>query len=393
MVIYGVGACTASPSVYFDGCDSKIPALTAPQCQDAGTDAESDAATDGSNLKNPDDPELQPSVFPPANACKGDCLPEPSDTSAGAWPNEPLLVWFGPKSQMPENCPDAAPAMKWERFAGLSAPPAQCDACECSAQGSCTQLPASIEIRSGTCTTSNVQTTVFDGPPNWDGTCTTANAMAAGQLCNGVPCAQSVSASALPGPTNESCNPMTEKPNATLPQHEWADGVLACSRMDLDGACKTDSDHCRPTLPSSWLYCVAREGKYNECPANYDDGIGPRWYYNDNPIDDRGCSECICGTPKDSICKASLRLYTDTTCTNELNNNTIASTDPFCVPLIPAGPALGSKKITNLSYVLGTCAVTGGEPIGTVIPNDDENSGVVTFCCRAPAPPPLPPPR
>jgi hypothetical protein len=88
-------------------------------------------------------------------------------------------------------------------------------------------------------------------------------------------------------------------------------------------------------------------------------------------------------------------LYSDASCTNELNSNPIGSTGPGCWDLVPPGPALGSKKISNLSYVPGTCAVTGGEPIGTAIPNEDANAGAVTFCCRDrdPAPPPLPPLR
>jgi hypothetical protein len=392
---FSVNACSSVPEDILYRCDPQA-ILPTPECikqtsnTDAGTDAESDAEIDGSALK--DDPNLDPSILPDPKACKGDCLPEPSDTSAGAWPNEPLLVWFGPKSQMPENCPEEAPAMKWERFGGLVAPPAQCEACECSVNGSCTNLPASIEIRSGTCNTSNVQTTIFDGPPNWDGTCTSANAMPAGKLCNGVPCAQSVSASPLPGPTNESCNPITEKPTATLPKHEWTEGALACNRMDLDGACKTDSDHCRPTLPSSWLHCVAREGKYNECPANYNDEKGPRWYYNDNPIDDRGCSACSCGAPKDGLCTGSLSVYGDGSCTNEFVKLPLSSADPSCGTITPQGRAVGSKTISNLSYIPGTCAVAGGEPIGAVVPNDDAMSGVVTFCCRAPAPPSSLPP-
>lgn len=396
VVACATNACSSATETNVYPCDPKA-VLPDPGClkqtsdtEDAGTDAESDAEIDGSALK--DDPNLDPSILPDPKACKGDCLPEPSDTSAGAWPNEPLLVWFGAKSQMPENCPEEAPAMKWERFGGLVAPPAQCEACECSANGSCTNLPASIEIRSGTCNASNVQTTVFDGPPNWDGTCTSANAMAAGKLCNGVPCAQSVSASPLPGPTNESCNPIAEKPTATLPKHEWTEGALACNRMDLDGACKTDSDHCRPTLPSSWLHCVAREGKYNECPANYNDEKGPRWYYNDNPIDDRGCSACSCGAPKDGLCTGSLSVYGDGSCTNEFVKLPLSSADPSCGTITPQGRAVGSKTISNLSYIPGTCAVAGGEPIGAVVPNDDAMSGVVTFCCRAPAPPSSLPP-
>jgi hypothetical protein len=83
-------------------------------------------------------------------------------------------------------------------------------------------------------------------------------------------------------------------------------------------------------------------------------------------------------------------LYSDALCSTELNNNLLSSIKPFCVDLTVPGLALGSKTIGGLSYVPGTCAVTGGEPIGSVIPNDDEKS-VTTICCQGAEPPPLPP--
>jgi len=390
----GVVACTGSQNGFYDACDIKIASLADPGCSDAGTDAESDADMDGASLK--DDPGLQPSFFPPAppaNACKGDCVPEADGPLAIDWPYEPLVVWFGSKSELDtKTCPVGTPYEKVRGFDKLVAPTAKCDACACLPDGSCTGLPATIEIRSGTCGVNNVETTPFDGPPNWNGSCTSANAMVAGKLCNGVPCAQSISASTLPGPTNESCAPTVEKPNATIDKHEWLEGALACHAQDLDGTCAVNPEHCVESLPDGWLHCLARTGKYDVCPDNYNDE-GPRWIYQDNPIDDRGCSDCACGTPKDSICLGSFRLYSDSSCATEIYKYQIASTNPPCWDLFPPGLALGSKALVNLSYLPGTCAVTGGEPIGTAIPNDDEKSGVVTFCCRAAGPPPLPPPR
>lgn len=352
---------------------------------DAGTDAEPDAAMDGSSLK--DDPGLEPSTF---SSCKGACVPEASDSYAIDWPYEPLVVWFGSKSELDKKtCPANTPFEKLRGFDKLVAPPAQCEACACSAEGSCAGLPETIQIRNGKCGVSNVQITPFDGPANWDGSCTAVNAMAAGKLCNGVLCAQSVSTSALPAPTNESCAPAIEKPTAMVPKHEWLEGALACHAQDLEGTCP-GKEHCVEPLSEGWHHCLARKGKHDVCPYPYN-AHEPRWVYQDNPIDDRGCSECVCGAPKGGICVASLRLYSDSVCSSQLNDNLIASTDPFCVDLVPPGLALGAKTIGNLSYVPGTCSVTGGEPIGAAIPNDDENSGVVTICCRAPEPAPTPP--
>jgi hypothetical protein len=385
-------ACSVPPDFTYDMCDPKILSTTDPLCQDAGTDGKT------SNLKEPDDLGLDPSLLPKPpdpNACKGDCVPEASGPTALDWTWEPLVVWFGSKSEVvAKDCPVGTPYEKSLVFDKLVAPPAKCDACTCLPEGSCTELPSTIEIRSGKCGVPNVETTPFDGPPNWDGSCTSENAMVAGQLCNGVPCAQSISASTLPGPTNESCAPTVEKPNATIDKHDWLDGALACGAKDLVGTCAVTPEHCVETLPDGWLHCLARSGKHDVCPDNYNKD-GPRWFYGDNPIDDRGCSACACGTPKDSICIGSLRLYSDMTCAMELNNNILSSIEPFCADLTIPGLALGSKTIGNLSYLPGTCSVTGGEPIGTVIPNEEAIAGAVTFCCRDrdPEPLPLPPIR
>lgn len=388
-----LGGCTA-PEDFGQGQCKQDAFDPDPWCRtatDAGTDAESDADSDaeidGSALK--DDPGLMPSVFP---TCTAECVPEASGPTALDWTNEPLIVWFGPRSEVnAKNCPGGTPYEKVRGFDKLVAPPAKCDACACAAGGSCTGLPETIELRSGKCGVSNVQTTPFDGPPNWNGSCTSANAMPAGKLCNGVFCAQSVSTSALPAPTNESCTPAVEKPAATLDKHEWLEGALACRAQDLEGTCAVTPEHCVDLLPEDgWLRCIARSGKYDACPDNYTDS-GPHWIYQDNPIDDRGCSACSCGAPKDGVCIGSLRLYSDGLCANQLNDNQLASTGPFCVDLQPPGLGLGAKTISNLSYIPGTCAIAGGEPTGTVVPNDDDMSGVVTFCCRDPEPPPLPP--
>ncbi len=389
---FTVNACSSATEDALYGCDPNA-IRPDPGClkqisvkSDAGTDADSDASA------AKDDPGLGPSVFPPANACQGDCVPEADGPLAIDWPYETVVVWFGSKSELAtKTCPSTTLYEKVRGFSHLVAPPAKCDACACVAAGVCTGLPAGIEIRSGTCNVSNVQTTPFDGPANWDGSCTSVNAMAAGKLCNGAPCAQSVSTLALPAPTDESCTPAAETPTATLEKHEWLDGALACHAKDLVGTCKTAPEHCVDVPPDGWLHCLARSGKHDVCPNNYNDS-GPYWVYQDNPIDDRGCSACTCGTPKDGICVGSLRLYSDASCTNELNKYQIASTNPFCADLSPPGLALGSKTFGNLAYWPGTCAVTGGDPIGAVVPNENENAGAVTFCCRAPgSPPPKPP--
>lgn len=397
-VVVGIllnGACTVSPEYNIGYCDSSAYFLReqCPEDADAGADAtisEMDATTqsDAPNVAN-EIPDFLPGTWP---HCDGVCVPEPSDTSAGAWPSEPLLVWMGPLAEMPAECPPETPFMKWKRYGDLVAPPASCEACACESSGECHGLPASIEIHNGACNAGNVESRPFDGPANWDGSCSTTNAMAAGTLCNGVPCAQSVSASALPGPAKEACTPTIEKPSATTEYH-WNEGALACAATELDGLCETAPEHCVETLPEPWLHCVALEGIHDECPGNYD--LGPFVYYADPPIDDRGCSDCACGAPS-GICVGSLRVYSDTNCGNQFLQIPLSSIDPNCGGVTPAGRSLGSKAITDLMYFPGICAVGGGEPIGAAIPNSmgmTESTTPVTFCCRSrvePKPPGIP---
>lgn len=382
-----ISSCSDVPFLVGDKCgDPTSPWAEEYRCaaSDAGTDANSEGGSGGSGGEAAG---LNPSsVFRP-DACQTECVPEAEGPDAAGWSLIPGVAWFGSISELDAHkCPDGESYEKAVRYDKLVANPAKCDACACLPDGSCTDLPETIEIRSGKCGVSNVLSTPFGGPPNWDGSCTSANAMPAGKLCNGVPCAQSVSTSTLPGPVNESCTPTVEKPAATIDKHEWLEGVRICGAKDLAGKCGVTPEHCQNLLDDGWLRCVMREGKHNECPGNFNE-YPPRFVYQDNPIDDRGCSSCECGAPKDGLCLASLRLHSDASCANEINKYQLASTGPLCADLQPPGLALGSKTITNLSYVPGTCSVTGGEPIGTAIPNDKD---VTTICCRAPGPAPLP---
>ncbi len=378
--LVGIGACTAPSSVYYDECDP-TPLVPGGECVeqgDAGTDADASM----------EEPGLNPSQWPtPAVTCVDHrCVPEPSDTSAGQWPDTPLLVWIGPRNQMPESCPAEAPYMKYKRFDGLIAPPAQCDACTCeSSTGSCAGLPATIEIRNGACNQSNAAVIPFDGPFGWDGACSNANAIPAGQLCNGVPCAQYVRASTLPAPTGESCTATIQKPNA-IKTWDWETGAIACNVKEVDATCDPKEEHCVIELPEPWYNCVARDGVHSECPDNYNE-MPPVVLYEDPPIDDRDCSECKCGAPTGSMCLGSLRVYSDGACSKELVNVGVSSMDEACATIIPPGSAIGSKTVKDLTYFAGTCGASGGEPVGSAA---IDTANAVTFCCLKPSPPKRP---
>ncbi len=380
VVVVGAFGCSAPDSAARIECDptGPEPGGVCPEELDAGTDA-SDASDQATEPK------------PQAATCTGRCVPEPSSESAGDWPRTPMLLWLGPREVAPANCEEARKLggngedveffEKYRRFAYLDAPPAACEPCACPAsEGSCTKLPASLEVRAGTCAENGAPALPFDGPAGWDGSCTSANALPAGAPCGGEPCAQSVWSSPLPGPTSEAC-PSVSTPATFTKTTDWLWTGLACETKEMDGTCDPTTWRCMRDLPYPWLQCVALKGQHSKCPGN-DYRLGPFHLFGEQPIDTRGCTACACGgSPVGSACLASLRLYDDAACAVEADNVGVASFDDQCINVFPPGRALGSKAITDLAYVPGACLSTGGEPTGAA---SEDPADAVTFCCLAP---------
>ncbi|MRG98462.1 hypothetical protein [Polyangium spumosum] len=289
-----------------------------------------------------------------------------------------MLLWVGPVDDMPASCPKEVPWEKYRRYSDLVAPPATCEPCSCEKpEGTCSGLPASIEIRTTSCEQSGGISVPFDGPAGWDGSCTNAAALPAGAQCGGQPCAQYVGASALPAPIEQPCAVTTETPAFTK-DRSWLLGGLACEVEELDGVCDSTGERCMRDLPLPWLHCVALQGDH-ACPGNYT--YARYLMFDEEPVDDRGCSACSCGASEGGLCLASLHLYDDAACTAESTNLSLSSVKDACSTINPPGRAVTSKAIKGLAYVPGTCAASGGEPIGEA--REDMNTAV-TFCCMYP---------
>ncbi|MDI3286662.1 hypothetical protein [Polyangium sp. 15x6] len=376
-----VEACSAPPSYNRGECDPEA-LEPSPACRsDAGADADADA---GGGSDEPDAAQAT------CSDGLGRCVPEPSSESAGDWPRTTMLLWYGPRELAPANCDEARKLggygddveffEKYRRFAYLDAPPAACE-CSCPAsEGSCTKLPETIEVRAGTCAENGAPALPFGGPAGWDGSCTSANALPAGADCGGEPCAQSVYASPLPGPTSEAC-PSITKPAAFTKTTDWRWIGLACEAKEREGRCETSTHRCMYDLPYPFLQCVALRGIHAKCPGNYD-RYDPIYLYGEVPIDTRGCTTCECGgSPVGSGCIGNLRFYSDGACTVGANTVDVASFDEQCTNVFPPGRALGSKAITDLAYIPGLCLATGGEPTGAA---SEDFADAVTFCCLPP---------
>lgn len=388
-----VNACSAVPEDAFYPCDPNA-IIPDPRCikqllsgPDAGTDA--DAESDAAPVQNAiDNPGLDTSGWASPDGCKtGQCLPTPVGSEAGLWSTVPISLWIGPLDQIPSKCPDdpefGVPSEKFRLFDGLVAPPATCSPCSCGpSEGTCSGVPATLELRAGTCDQSGVVTVPFDALANWDGACTNADTMAAGAKCpagSQTLCAQSVHTSELPAPV-DACKPSVSAPAAIL-DASWQIGALACTGNTMPQNCGSDSlqMYCVNDPGPAWLQCTFREGIYDTCPDNYQ--YARHVFYPGEPIDDRGCSACECGTPSGSACLGGLRLSSAGSCGSDLVTLQVGSMGPICYDFLAPGKAIGSKAIVNREYLPGVCAASGGEAVGTAAPDATK---AITFCCMGP---------
>ncbi|WP_438026047.1 hypothetical protein [Sorangium sp. So ce233] len=311
-------------------------------------------------------------------ACAGDCVPPAPLGWFG-----PALLWFGPRDQAPD-CPAAAPNIGYEGFADLAPAPLACAACLCdppdAATASC-QLPLGWSAHTSTSTTCSGDPgsveTAFAAPDGWDGACTAANAIPAGQDCGGQPCVQSLSIDAPAVLVTAACTPrVDEPPPARL--DPWQTRALAC----LPGAyteCPGDRSTCMPSpdqpgmpLPGGFLTCIFHEGDVT-CEEPYLD----RHVFYGGADDTRGCSECGCGEPEGASCTIMASVYSDGACAEQVASNLVSSMAPFC-GVTPPGVALGSKSAEVVAVDPGGCAPSGGEPLGELLPAEPS-----TFCCQA----------
>lgn len=365
-----------------DGCSS-VPDDAIFNCNPDATIPDPDCVPDAGPDGSADDGGGGSSIGP--QACSGRCVPFPNDVGAGFWSREPLLVWSAPSAEVPDGGCPAGLAMQFDRYADLVAPPLVCDICGCEhAEGTCSGVPEHVEIRAGLCDDPSASTLPFGGPPAWGGACTDANALPAGAMCppgSSTPCAQYVTASPLPAPTDETCK-VTVTPVPTFGNAiSWATRVLACRGAAVEDACgEGEAAVCVSDLPLPWRQCIWRVGLHDACPAPY---TAEQFvtYSLTGYTDGRECTACECGAPEGGACVATLRLYDDAACGSQFNQQSLYSLDDQCIKILPPGKAIGAKAITDHTYMQGTCAPSGGEAIGEAQTKPED---ALTFCCLPP---------
>ncbi|WP_437716480.1 hypothetical protein WMF45_08670 [Sorangium sp. So ce448] len=312
-------------------------------------------------------------------ACAGDCVPPAPLGWFG-----PALLWFGPRDQVPD-CPADAPNVGYEGFADLAPAPLACAACLCdppeAAAASC-QLPLGWSAHTSTTCSGDPGSvaTAFAAPGGWDGACTAANAIPAGQNCGGQPCVKSISidAPAVLVTATATCTPRVDEPPPPALLDPWLTRALAC----VPGAyteCLGDRSTCMPSPeqpgvppPGGFLTCIFHEGDVT-CEEPYLD----RHVFYGGAEDRRGCSECGCGELEGASCTIMASVYSDGACAEQVASTLVSSRAPFC-GVTPPGIALGSKSAEVVAVDPGGCAPSGGEPTGELLPAEPS-----TFCCQA----------
>lgn len=250
----------------------------------------------------------------------------------------------------------------------LSAAAPECPSCSCAA-AACA-LPQAMHAGAAKCPGDGAPAIAFDAAPpggEWDGSCTTYDAIAGGLECSGVPCVQSITIA----PAVKPCEPQAQG-GASPPPPSWGAMARECSIGDLPGEGCAPGFVCPPAVPDGFALCLYVLGDYPDCPGEY-----PRRLVVAEWKDERKCSPCACGDPQGAGCKAYVSVFEDQGCGSLLGTYTVTSSmDDGCHDL-PPGTALGSKSAILSVDAPGACSPSGGEPAGAVVP-----AVPVTLCCQ-----------
>jgi len=303
------------------------------------------------------------------------CVPNEPDNF-----NPPQPLWVGPRAEDP-GCPPEIGAFGDRRYNDIVVPDPGCPACICGPiEGSCSPRPNNILVRADFCEVLQTYTTEFSAPENWDGSCTSLNAIPAGAECpmgSGIPCAQSIYTSALLEPI-EGCKPIPiPVPQLISDTPSWSTTMLSCNATPIDFACPDHDTKRFAALPEGWRHCVRHQEKgIHECPngSKYTDQVIA--YADTGYTDTRQCTECGCKA-SGGTCFGTFNVYEDEQCTKFVDMAVLNSEEPECDNLLP-GQAVGSKELVDLTYIAGKCEPTGGVPVGTV---EEDDAEAVTWCC------------
>jgi hypothetical protein len=299
-------------------------------------------------------------------------------------------VYEGPAASF-TGCPAEYPNELYTGNSGLTAMPATCSTCTCGTPtGRTCDLANNIATGDALCGSATFCTADFMVTPTWTGTCEGTSLLAGGQTtcgmnadmtCStptGVACNQSVSMGQA-AITGGSCTPSTQTPSKQAPS--WTNLAVACGDPGMTAAGCNGQFECLPKPDAGFLsgVCVMKSG-VNMCPAG---SFTKQHIFHTGFTDTRTCSACGCDAPTGGTCSAQVQIFSDSL-QNQCNVGpiatlTVTNTAGDCENFAPnSNPPVSSHKATITPPSGGSCATSGGAPVGAALPDP---ATATTFCC------------
>jgi len=286
----------------------------------------------------------------------------------------------GTFSALPGNCPGGTyPNPFYTGYRGPTGAAPQCSTCSCGVPQAETCTIKGFHVSNATCAQQMSESVCQKAVvPVIDGACHPVTMVPGGLTVCGPPvgmnCPGGTQACNLsvylddPIAVGGTCAVSAQAP--TIPPFSWSNAARACLPSTEGKGCANDFA-CLPNAPTPFgAVCISKLGD-NMCPA----GSGyttKKLFFDLDPMDTRACTECACGGPTGLSCNSSITTYSDPNC-----GAAIATTAANACSTYPGNPTVGSYKSVSTVFTPGTCAASGGLPMGTAEPLNP-----VTFCCQ-----------
>jgi hypothetical protein len=290
----------------------------------------------------------------------------------------------GTFAALPGNCPGSTyPNPFYTGYRSPNAAPPQCSACSCDTVQGATCTVDKIHVTSATCAEvlGGVANCYKGVTPIIDGACHNLGIPGGLKTCgppdvptNTCPAGTQVCNLSVylddPVVVGGSCTPSSQTP--TITPFTWSNAARACLPTTEGKGCANDFACLPNTAAPFGAVCISKVGD-NACPA----GSGyttKKVFYDLDPEDTRACTICSCGAPNGLSCTTAITTFSDTACAAA--NSTTDATASACNSFVN-NPAVGSYKSVSTQFMGGSCAPSGGQAIGSVVPQN-----AVTFCCQ-----------